>query len=107
METLRSALSHCGISVQLPSYHKLLEAKKRCYPDARDIEISEDGVKVNLQALLDVTTQRILQVVGDELNISSGSLKLMPIHPCRAMISSTFFFTFKFPGMLILQEINI
>ncbi|KAL0811806.1 hypothetical protein ABMA28_009234 [Loxostege sticticalis] len=46
--TLRSALSQ---QLKLPFYHKLLEAKKRCYPDARDIEISEDGVKVKLQAL--------------------------------------------------------
>ncbi|RVE50430.1 hypothetical protein evm_004967 [Chilo suppressalis] len=70
--TLRSALSQ---QLKLPSYHKLLEAKKRCFPNARDIIISEDGAKVKLQALLDVTTRRLLQVVGDDLNISSGSLK--------------------------------
>lgn len=71
--TLRSALTQ---QLKLPSYHKLLEAKKRCYPEASDIIISEDGVKVKLQALLNITTRRIVQVVGDDLNISSGNLKL-------------------------------
>lgn len=71
--TLRSALSQ---QLKLPSYYKLLEAKQRCYPDTRDIEVSEHLVKVKLQALLDVTTRRILQVVGDDLNMCSENLKL-------------------------------
>lgn len=39
--TLRSALSQqCKTSLKLPSYH-MLEAKKRCYPNARDIKITK------------------------------------------------------------------
>lgn len=74
--TLRNAMSSCRNSLQLPSYYKLLEAKKRCYPNAKDVEVSEHGAKVSLQALLDLTTQRIMKVVGDDRDISSSNLKL-------------------------------
>ncbi|EFN73411.1 hypothetical protein EAG_03300, partial [Camponotus floridanus] len=39
-----------------PSYNKLLEAKKKCYP--KDIIITEVSAEIKLQALLDHTIQR-------------------------------------------------
>uniref|UniRef100_A0A1Y1LT63 Uncharacterized protein n=1 Tax=Photinus pyralis TaxID=7054 RepID=A0A1Y1LT63_PHOPY len=72
---LRQALSDYEIPV-LPSYHDLLEAKKRCYP--QDLEIIERGARVKLQALLNLTVQRILQVVDSKVESSSSEgLKLI------------------------------
>lgn len=74
---LRAFMATISNSTQLPSYRKLLEAKKKCYPDPTDIEINEYGAKVKLQALLDLTVQRILQVVGERVDTSSGELKMI------------------------------
>lgn len=67
-------LAEYGVPV-LPSYQKLFEAKKICYPE--DIEISERGAKVKLQALLDLTVQKILRVVGTHVDSSAEGLKLI------------------------------
>ncbi|XP_060801327.1 uncharacterized protein LOC106142803 [Amyelois transitella] len=74
--TLRAFLTNYEGSAQLPSYYKLLKAKKKCYPDTSDIEVTEDGAKVKLQSLLNLTVQRILQVVGEPLNLPDGHLKM-------------------------------
>ncbi|KAG4073854.1 hypothetical protein HA402_014059 [Bradysia odoriphaga] len=49
-----------------PAYNKILEAKKRCYPSS--ITITELGAEINLQALLDHTTSRILQTCQNALS---------------------------------------
>lgn len=41
-----------------PSYHRILDAKKQCYPPEEFIEITDYSVTVDLQALLDITTLR-------------------------------------------------
>ncbi|CAH0560640.1 unnamed protein product [Brassicogethes aeneus] len=41
-----------------PSYHKVLDAKKRCYPSG--IGVTETSAEVKLQELLDHTSDRIL-----------------------------------------------
>lgn len=71
---LRKVLLDCEVPV-LPSYHKLLEAKKKCYP--HDLEISERGARVKLQALLDLTVQKILQITGTQIDSSTEGLKLI------------------------------
>ncbi|KAJ8703988.1 hypothetical protein PYW07_013282 [Mythimna separata] len=71
---LRKALLDCEVPV-LPSYHKLLEAKKRCYP--HDLEITERGARLKLQALLDLTVQKILQITGTQIDSSTEGLKLI------------------------------
>ena len=71
---LRKVLSDCEVPV-LPSYHKLLEAKTRCYPN--DIEVTESGARVKVQALLDLTVQKILQVSGSQVDSSTEGLKLI------------------------------
>ncbi|EFN80814.1 hypothetical protein EAI_17373, partial [Harpegnathos saltator] len=42
-----------------PNYHRILEAKKRCYPD--NISISDQS-EVSLQSLLDHTATRLIEV---------------------------------------------
>jgi hypothetical protein len=71
---LRKILIDYDVSV-FPCYQLLLEAKKRCYPE--HIEITERGAKVPLQALLDLTVKRILQVVGAPVDSSTDGLKLI------------------------------
>lgn len=41
-----------------PSYHRILDAKKQCYPPEQFIEITDYSVTVDLQALLDITSSR-------------------------------------------------
>lgn len=50
----------------LPSYHKVLEAKKRCYPS--DEIVTESSAEIELQSLLDHTTTRILESQSDVLS---------------------------------------
>lgn len=45
-----------------PSYNKLLAAKKRCYPPDEFINITEIGFKIDLQAILDLTTERLVAI---------------------------------------------
>lgn len=49
-----------------PSYGKLLEAKRRCYPEL--ISVTETSAEVKLQSLLDHTCKRILLVQEDVIN---------------------------------------
>ncbi|CAH2092745.1 unnamed protein product [Euphydryas editha] len=62
-QVIRKATLELGYDI-FPSYHKILEAKKECYPS--DVEISECGASVNLQKLLDHTTTRIFQTKSEE-----------------------------------------
>ena len=50
----------------LPSYHKVLEAKLKCYPT--HISIDETSAEVKLQTLLDHTCSRILQIQDEVIN---------------------------------------
>lgn len=47
-----------------PVYHLLRYAKNECYPDKSCLQITESCAEVKLQALLDITTQRILKSQG-------------------------------------------
>lgn len=49
-----------------PSYHKVLEAKKRCYPPEKSITITETGAEILLQDLLDHTTSRLAQLCSEK-----------------------------------------
>lgn len=50
-----------------PAYHKVLEAKKSCYPADEFIVISETEIEIKLQHLLDITSERIFVVNEDKL----------------------------------------
>lgn len=46
-----------------PSYNKILSAKQRCYPAPSNITVTESSAEISLQALLDLTVQRIFQTI--------------------------------------------
>lgn len=59
-ETIRRACKNIGFDI-FPSYKKILEAKQKCYPT--NVAVTETAVTVNLQNMLDHTTERILNTV--------------------------------------------
>lgn len=61
----------------LPSYPKLVSAKKRCYPSEENMEVTETGASIKLQALLDHTVQRILLDIGPISNSLDEELKFI------------------------------
>lgn len=64
---------HSKLPNVLPSYQKVLEAKKRCYPSG--ISVTESSAEINLQCLLDHTCTRILESQKSVLdNISESSI---------------------------------
>ncbi|KAL4113959.1 hypothetical protein QTP88_017505 [Uroleucon formosanum] len=58
-----------------PAYHLLRYAKNECYPDKSCLQITESCAEVKLQALLDITTQRVLKSQGQGSIIDSVSDK--------------------------------
>ena len=57
-ESIKYVLQGEGYDI-LPPYAKVLEEKKKCYPD--NVEITESEASVSLQSLLDHTTTRLIQ----------------------------------------------
>ena len=73
-----------------PSYEKIREAKRQCYPDPLLVltTVSETKVKVPLQRLLDHTAERIFKVLesknksiesGDFNMIATGGGRMVPV----------------------------
>lgn len=60
--TLRASAKEVGIEIY-PAYHVVLEAKKQCYPTKEAITVTECGVKVKVQAILDKTVTRLAKVI--------------------------------------------
>jgi len=46
-----------------PPYNQILSAKERCYPAESSIKVTESLAEISLQALLDLSIQRILQTM--------------------------------------------
>ena len=59
---LRKATADIGHDI-FPTYQKILEAKKKCYPS--NIMITEKSAQVSLQDLLDHTTRRIFETKSE------------------------------------------
>lgn len=57
-----------------PTYLEIAEMKKKCYPD--HIEISDRGAKVEIFALLEHTTKRILKLINKSILDNFKNLKL-------------------------------
>lgn len=62
-EILRKATKDIGHNI-FPSYRKIIEAKKQCYPD--NIDVTEKSAKVSLQDLLDHTSRKILETTTQD-----------------------------------------
>lgn len=60
-EAIRSQIKQRNADILVP-YKQLSFAKKQCYPAEAAFSITETGVKIKLQALLDHIASRILQV---------------------------------------------
>lgn len=58
-EILRKATKDIGHNI-FPSYRKIIEAKKKCYPPD-NIDVTEKSATVGLQDFLDHTSRRILE----------------------------------------------
>ena len=59
---IRDATSETGHEC-FPSYYQVQKAKNECYPRKENIKITDTSVDINLQSLLDKTSERLLQVV--------------------------------------------
>ncbi|EFN71275.1 hypothetical protein EAG_04618, partial [Camponotus floridanus] len=58
---LRKCLIKKGCRL-LPFYKQIGQAKEECYPDKSNIKIINTSAKVNLQSLLNHTTNRLLMI---------------------------------------------
>lgn len=58
--TLRTIIQTENIDL-FPSYYSIQNAKKECYPPENDIIITETSARIKLQALLDLTANRLLK----------------------------------------------
>ena len=63
-----------------PSYLEVEKAKKRCYPSVVYTTVSESCAQTELQALLDHTTSRIIQLQADVIDTLNPEIlqKLVP-----------------------------
>lgn len=57
-----------------PSYTKIAETKKECYPLKEHINLSETGFSIRLQAILDLTANRLVK--SQNATFDQSSLKL-------------------------------
>lgn len=70
---LREAASENGSDLY-PSYYKIQHAKTKCYPGKEDIILSEEGAAIKLQALLNLTVSRLLDVITLDLDSTTELL---------------------------------
>lgn len=64
-----------------PSYHEVEKAKNRCYPSVVYMNITESCAQIKLQALLDHTTYRIIQLQADVIDtLNSEILQKLVLH---------------------------
>lgn len=54
---------------KFPNYHLIQIEKKLCYPNPDSISVSQTFAKINLQTLLDHTSQRFVCMLKDKLSI--------------------------------------
>lgn len=73
--TLRETAIREGAQKLYPSYYKIQQAKLQCYPPKSTITITDSLAEIKLQALLDLTTKRILD--GLSSNVENKQLTLI------------------------------
>lgn len=67
---IRQKLNEKNVHV-LPSYHKIQEAKTRCYP--KSMEVTESTARVSMQNLIDHCTERLIRELEDVLYTNTYS----------------------------------
>lgn len=75
--SIRNVLQSEGYNI-LPPYNKLSTEKEKCYPE--NINVTETSASVNLQSLLDHTTNRIFETFSTET--------LESLSPCNYTLTS-------------------
>jgi hypothetical protein len=68
--SIRKQVKNHGCNIY-PAYYLLKSAKNGCYPDKSCLQITESCTEVKFQALLDITTQRILKSHGSIFDSAS------------------------------------
>ena len=64
---IRNTVNNAGKNI-LPSYYKIQQAKKECLPDPKFVIVSDIGVNVSLQSIMDHTAFRFLKFLQTNLN---------------------------------------
>lgn len=67
-----------------PSYHSLCKSKKLCYPSDDHISITESRAEIKLQAILDKTTERLVEAQSEVIKsvLPSSSFTLVSKWGC-------------------------
>jgi hypothetical protein len=60
--SLKKSVNDTGSNI-FPSYYQVQHAKQECYPPKDAITVTETSAKIKLQALLDITTRRIMMPI--------------------------------------------
>lgn len=75
-----TTLRACALEERIPlypSYAAILKAKKDYYPPKDSVDITERGVKVKLQAILDRTVERLRKSLCWESSLDGKELTLI------------------------------
>lgn len=75
--TLRETTIREGSKEIYPSYYKLQKAKLQCYPPKTFVTVTDSSAKIALQALLDLTVDRILETIRSPDAIQDKQLILI------------------------------
>ena len=75
-QTVRKILTDEGKNI-FPSYYQIQRAKSVCYPSKEKIHISDSSASIELQAILDLTVDRILKTCQDINFEEVGNLTLI------------------------------
>lgn len=60
-QIMRDEAKMRGVNIY-PPYNKIREAKQKCYPDKESVTITDTSAEIKLQALVDHTTMRLVDV---------------------------------------------
>lgn len=73
--TLRETTIREGATDIYPSYYKVQQVKKQCYPSKQSVTVTDSSARITLQALLDITVKRILESLPE--SVQNKDLKLI------------------------------
>lgn len=74
--TLRETTIREGLKDIYPSYYRLQKSKLQCYPPKTFVTVTDSSARIALQALLDLTVNRILESLPSTNVIQSKQLEL-------------------------------
>lgn len=75
-DTMRFGAKHRNYRLY-PTYSKIFAAKNQCYPQNEFVRVSEMGFKIDLQAILDLTTKRLVETFPNQFALQTQKLRLI------------------------------